>query len=62
MFKLGSRGLRRMTLASGFLVLAIFSDSGVRMNKHASLVRLDLLRFKMQWCFFGSATFYEPSR
>src|SRR5262249_14707031 len=38
MFKLGSRGLRRMTLASGFLVLAIFSDSGVRMNNHASLV------------------------
>jgi len=38
MFKRGSRGLRRMTLASGFLVLAIFSDSGMRMNKHASLV------------------------
>ena len=38
MFKLGSRGLRRMVLALGFLVLAVFSDSGARMNKHADLV------------------------
>ena len=35
MFKLGSRGLRRMALALGFLVLAVFSDSGTRINKHA---------------------------
>ena len=38
MFKLSTRGLRRMALALGFLVLAVFSDSGVRINKHASLV------------------------
>ena len=38
MFKLGSRGLRRMALALGFLVLAVFSDSGARMNKRAGLV------------------------
>jgi len=38
MFKLDSRGLRRMAMALGFLVLTVFSGSGVRMNKHASLV------------------------
>ena len=38
MFKLGSRGVRRMALALGFLVLTVLSDSGARMNKHASLV------------------------
>ena len=38
MFKLGSRGFRRMVLALGFLVLAVFSDSGVRLNTPASLV------------------------
>jgi hypothetical protein len=38
MFKLGSRGLRRMALALGFLGLAVFSDSGARMNEHADLV------------------------
>ena len=38
MFKLGSRCLQRMAMALGFLVLAVFSDSGVRMNKHTSLV------------------------
>src|SRR5438132_7143119 len=38
MFKLGNRGPRRMALVLGFLVLAVFSDSAVRMNKHASLV------------------------
>ena len=38
MFKLGSRGIRRMALILGFLVLAAFSDPGARMNKHAGLV------------------------
>jgi hypothetical protein len=38
MFKLSSRSLRRMALALGFLVLAVFSDSSARMNKHAGLV------------------------
>ena len=38
MFKLGSRGIRRMALVLGFLVLAAFSDPGARMNKHANLV------------------------
>ena len=38
MFKLGSRGLGRMALALGFLVLAVFSGSSARMNKHAGLV------------------------
>ena len=38
MFKLSSRGLRRIALALGFLVLAVFSDSSARMNKHAGLV------------------------
>ena len=38
MFKLGRRGLRRMALALGFLVLTVLSDSGARMNKHAVLV------------------------
>ena len=37
MFKLSSRSLRRMALALGFLVLAVFSDSS-RMNKHHGLV------------------------
>ena len=38
MFKLGSRGIRRMALVLGFLVLAALSDPGTRMNKHADLV------------------------
>ena len=38
MFKLGSRGIRRMALVLGFLVLVSFSDSGARMNKRADLV------------------------
>ena len=38
MFKLSSRSLRRMALALGFLVLAVFSGSSARMNKHAGLV------------------------
>src|SRR5262245_30534388 len=38
MFKLGSRGLRRIALALGFLVLGFFSDCAVRMNTNASLV------------------------
>ena len=38
MFKLGSRGIRRMALILGFLVLSAFSDSGARMNKRADLV------------------------
>ena len=38
MFKLSSRGLRRIALVLGFLVLTVLSDSGARMNKHAGLV------------------------
>jgi hypothetical protein len=38
MFRLGNRGLRRMTLALGFLVLAVFSDSAGRIQKHISMV------------------------
>ena len=38
MFKLGNRGLRRMTVGLAFLVLAVFSDSSARVNKHADLV------------------------
>ena len=38
MFKLSSSSLRRMALALGFLVLAVFSDSPARMDKHAALV------------------------
>ena len=38
MFKLGSRGIHRMALVLGFLVLAALSDPGTRMNKHADLV------------------------
>lgn len=37
MFKLSSRGLRRIALVLGFLVLTVLSDSGARMNKHAAL-------------------------
>src|SRR5689334_3668311 len=44
MFKVGRRGLRRMVLALGLLVLAVFSDSGVRMNNPASLVLPNLGR------------------
>ena len=32
MFKLSSRGLRRIALVLGFLVLTVLSDSGARMN------------------------------
>ena len=38
MFKLSSRGLRRIALVLEFLVLTVLSDSGARMNKHAGLV------------------------
>jgi len=37
MFKLSSRGRRRIALVLGFLVLTVLSDSGARMNKHAGL-------------------------
>jgi hypothetical protein len=38
MFKLGSRGLRRASLALGILALAVFSDPSARTNKEAGLV------------------------
>jgi len=37
MFKLGTRGLGRLALALGFLVLTVFSDPGARINKRAGL-------------------------
>ena len=38
MFKLSNRGLRRIALVLGFLILTVLSDSEARMNKHAGLV------------------------
>ena len=38
MFKVSNRGLRRIALVLGFLILTVLSDSGARMNKHAGLV------------------------
>jgi hypothetical protein len=37
-FKLSNRGLRRIALVLGFLILTVLSDSEARMNKHAGLV------------------------
>jgi hypothetical protein len=37
-FKLSSRGFRRIALVLGLLVLTVLSDSGARINKHAGLV------------------------
>ncbi|PWU04042.1 MAG: hypothetical protein C5B51_17600 [Terriglobia bacterium] len=38
MFKLGSRGIRRMALTLGLLAVAMFSDSPARMNKRVGQV------------------------